>query len=364
MSGRRERPLTGRSNYSASPQVSARGAEASPRTRAQSASAQRRSVDNSLRSTYSSARGDNSARRDNSRPSSSAGMAFTQTRQMSNRSDSDFSTTEMLRRMKDRQSFDAIQKENEEAEKLGDFSAFSRPVPSLTQPLRSVFLDPEVNNFPRSRTRTELMKRIKMSGTPHPSFDLDRDGYVSQADYRLAKQFDFNGNGVLDPEERKIGQTILADQFFKRHENDLHNFGPTIASRDHKSNVSSLVNSFNFERAYEQLSSVERTLTAGSSKPILDCMQSQGRGVADLLKHNFYTNKFDTTAWNDSDAVPRATMNRSLTEHGGSRKRLMFARKETERLFLGEKMQTFQNSRPPIHTRRVNLITDVAKENA
>ncbi len=42
---------------------------------------------------------------------------------------------------------------------------------------------------------------------------------------------------------------------------------------------------------------MERTLIAGSSKPILECMQSQGRGVGELLKHNFYTNKFDTTGW-------------------------------------------------------------------
>jgi hypothetical protein len=39
-------------------------------------------------------------------------------------------------------------------------------------PLRTVFLDPAVNNFPKSRTRTELMKRIKLSGEPHPSYDL------------------------------------------------------------------------------------------------------------------------------------------------------------------------------------------------
>lgn len=39
-------------------------------------------------------------------------------------------------------------------------------------PLRTVLLDPSVNNFPRSRTRTELMKRIKLSCEPHPSYDL------------------------------------------------------------------------------------------------------------------------------------------------------------------------------------------------
>lgn len=84
---------------------------------------------------------------------------------------------------------------------LGEYNAFSRPKTSSvskplflyqtfsfispynmkplhlyydtqTMPLRTVLLDPSVNNFPRSRTRTELMKRIKLSCEPHPSYDL------------------------------------------------------------------------------------------------------------------------------------------------------------------------------------------------
>ena len=47
-------------------------------------------------------------------------------------------------------------------------------------PLRTVLLDPSVNNFPRSRTRTELMKRIKLSCEPHPSYDL-----VSNSSYMV-----------------------------------------------------------------------------------------------------------------------------------------------------------------------------------
>ncbi len=66
---------------------------------------------------------------------------------------------------------------------------FSRPKSSSVLPLRTVLLDPSVNNFPRSKTRTELMKRIKLSAAPHPSYDSDMDGYVSQQDYRLAKRF-------------------------------------------------------------------------------------------------------------------------------------------------------------------------------
>lgn len=41
------------------------------------------------------------------------------------------------------------------------------------------------------------MKRIRATSIPHPSYDLDNDGYVSMQDYRLAKRFDLDGNGVL-----------------------------------------------------------------------------------------------------------------------------------------------------------------------
>lgn len=120
------------------------------------------------------------------------------------------------------------------------------------------------------------MKRIKLSGTPHPSYDLvsglqfdttffyssvhnnltlpniarcckqDNDGYVSQQDYKLAKRFDFDGNGVLDADERQVGKRVLAEEFFKRHTHDLHIFGPKIASSTHSQNVDGLVNSYRY----------------------------------------------------------------------------------------------------------------------
>ena len=70
---------------------------------------------------------------------------------------------------------------------------FAIPVKSMTVPLRSCFLDPETNTFPRSKTRSELMRKLKNVRQPHLSYDLDNDGYVSQDDYKIAKRFDSNG---------------------------------------------------------------------------------------------------------------------------------------------------------------------------
>ena len=92
---------------------------------------------------------------------------------------------------------------------------------SLTVPLRSCLLDPEVNNFPLSKTRSELMKRIRYRSIPHSSYDVDCDGFVSTSDYKFAKRFDLDGNGVLDPEERKICKQVLAEEFFQSHSHDI-----------------------------------------------------------------------------------------------------------------------------------------------
>ena len=248
---------------------------------------------------------------------------------MSARSDAseELSTAEVLRRMREKVERAANEADQRDIDALGPYNAFSRPRRSMAMPLRSCFLDPTINNFPPSRTRSELMKKIKLTAAPHPSYDLDKDGYVSQEDYRLAKRFDFDGNGVLDPDERAVGRRVLANDFFRAHEEagDLRNFGDHVASKTRKQNVDALANAYSFERAYERLLSIERSLEARQSGPILSCLRL---GDTSLTKHNFYVNKFDATAWNDFDAIPRSASSFGLENHGGSRKRLLFARRQ------------------------------------
>ena len=165
--------------------------------------------------------------------------------------------------------------------------------------------------------RSELMKRIRYRSIPHPSYDVDCDGFVSTSDYRFAKRFDLDGNGddknlihntvysciliysqlftgVLDPEERKICKQVLADEFFKAHKHDIACFGEQFARNSHKKNVDNLANAHSFERSYEVLKQAERTLNATSAKTINECMRAPDDT---LTRHNFFSNKFDTTAW-------------------------------------------------------------------
>ena len=83
-----------------------------------------------------------------------------------------------------------------------------------------------------------------------------------------------------------------------------------------------------------------------------------------LTKHNFYTDKFDCTAWNDFDAIPRAASQFGLDNHGGSRKRLMFSRKQATCEGNQVKMIEAEARKPnKTNTRRLALITNVAIEN-
>ncbi|KAJ1444121.1 hypothetical protein B484DRAFT_388983 [Ochromonadaceae sp. CCMP2298] len=296
-----------------------------------------------------------------SRPNT-AGGAYVQSSARSDRSN--LSTNEMLRRMREVNEVEKNNRMNAEIHALGGYNSYSRPKASMDMPLRTVLLDPSVNNFPRSRTRTELLKRIKLSGFPHPSYDLDNDGYVSQQDYKLAKRFDFDGNGVLDAQERQVGKRVLADEFFKRHAEDLHIFGDRVSASTHQQNVDNLVNSYSFERSYDKLKSVERTFEAEGAKKILDCIRSDQNNA--LIKHNYYANKFDCTAWNDFDAIPRSASLYGLTDHGGSRKRLLFSRRETVREQVNDIMRTSNSGGGGriANFRRVNMITNPAVENS
>ena len=74
-------------------------------------------------------------------------------------------------------------------------------------------------------------------------------------------------------------------------------------------------------------------------------------------------------AWNDFDAIPRSASTLGLTNHGGSRKRLLFLRREVQRNEVTDKMQSQTSKKilfPAVcpNFRRVNMITDPAVENS
>lgn len=225
------------------------------------------------------------------------------------------------------------------------------------------------------------MKKIKESGMPHPSYDIvmtrhmfdlpifvthifvllhvaqDGDGWVSREDYFIAKRFDLDGNGIIDPDEKLVAKKIIAQEFFNTHMHHIHLFGAKYASRTLKENVHNLASSLIFERIYNKLKATELKLRQGGSSEMIEGMALADKG---LLKYNYFSNKFDATAWNDFEAVPRSEQ--FTLPVNGSRRQMLFARKQAD---LERNQQMFQAHRPksPECFGRVNLITDPRVEN-
>lgn len=63
----------------------------------------------------------------------------------------------------------------------------------------------KVNNIPQVSTQSDFRALIKAQNIPHPSYDIDGDGVVSQEDYALAK--------VSKTKWFPPGRAVLVDTF-------------------------------------------------------------------------------------------------------------------------------------------------------
>lgn len=241
---------------------------------------------------------------------------------------------------------------------LSSMNQFSRPMMSKEAPLRSLFLDPKVNNLPKSKTQSMYRKKLHMVNQPHISYDIDGDGYVSQEDYWLSKRFDLDGNGVLDPEEQEIGRFIMAQEFFGRHRDDIHLFGDEWKNSE-KDNIKKLATSMTFTKKLTELKSSEKHFRDIGSHALTEALQMENKA---LLKHNFFTNKFDTTAWNDFGANPRPGDYASTT-HLGSRHKLFNQRNIKARDYCTGKLHQAEMAKPQYSKRRTSMLTNWKIEN-
>jgi hypothetical protein len=121
-----------------------------------------------------------------------------------------------------------------------------------------------------------------------------------------------------------------------------------------------VVNSTNFERTFSLLKGVEDSLKGRASKEMLGCMDTVHKN---LTKHNFYTNKFDATAWNDFDAVPRGDLKLHEMSHNGSRRRLMESRKAKSRREGSDFHEHAASKEKTFRNHRISLISNVSIEN-
>ena len=268
---------------------------------------------------------------------------------------------EFLAKIRAHKAADAKAKAKHEVDALQGYNQYSRPKVSSTIPLRSAFLDPRVNNIPKSNTRSDLLRKIKATNIPHHSFDIDGDGYVSQEDLLLGKRFDLDGNGVLDPDEQEVGRRIIAEEFFKAHRHDLHLFGEEYSNCTEEDNIDRVAKSHTFTKIMNGLKEKEKHYRDRGSYNMSEVLTVWNQ---DLVKNNFYADKFDVTAWNDFGAEPRPKDFVANGKHSGSRHAMFNLRKNIDREVCQQLLDVAEAKKPKYSTRRVALMTNVAVENS
>jgi hypothetical protein len=206
--------------------------------------------------------------------------------------------------------------------------------------LKSQWLDPDNNPIKPSKTLSSYREKLKVMNHPHISYDIDGDGVVGPEDLFMAKRFDIDGNGVLDEEEQQVGKQIIAEQFFAAREvnNDLHLFGEEFLEHGMPTNIRNLANAPGamFKKTITDLKNIERDLNTKGSKSMKDALTCWN---PEIIKHNYFVNKFDTTAWNDFGAPgPRDPNFHLQSDHYGSLDTLKNLRKNKDRFYCQENL--------------------------
>ncbi|GMH49701.1 hypothetical protein TL16_g00586 [Triparma laevis f. inornata] len=206
--------------------------------------------------------------------------------------------------------------------------------------LKSQWLDPENNPIAPSKTFTEYQQKLRTMNLPHHSYDIDGDGIVGPEDLFMAKRFDIDGNGVLDEEEQHIGKQIIAEQFFKAREaeGDLDLYGGEYAEKSISENIEDLAScpGSQFKKKIQELKNIEQGLATISSKKMKDALTVWN---PELIKHNYFTDKFDVTAWNDFGAPgPRDPNFHLQNDHKGSLDTYHNLRKNKDRFICQDRL--------------------------
>ena len=153
-------------------------------------------------------------------------------------------------------------------------------------------------------------------------------------------RFDIDGNGVLDEEEQHVGRQIIAEQFFaaRAANEDLLLFGDEFQGKSMEQNIENLANApgSQFKKKIQDLKNIERDLQTKGSKSMKDVLTCWN---PEIIKHNYFTNKFDATAWNDFGAPgPRDPLFHLQDDHFGSLDTLKNLRKNKDRFYCQEKL--------------------------
>lgn len=143
---------------------------------------------------------------------------------------------------------------------------WARPTISTTAPLRSHLLDETINTMPKQKSWAALQAARKEMNVPHISYDINADGVVDMQDYKIAKLFDTDGNGVLDSKEQAKGRRILSEEFFESNKDNLWKYPTIDTSVPTSVLIEDLIKSRQFKKRYNALKKREWVLQMSESQ--------------------------------------------------------------------------------------------------
>ncbi|CAN0399145.1 unnamed protein product [Ascophyllum nodosum] len=240
-------------------------------------------------------------------------------------------------------------------------SRFARSKGSRIMPLRTLMLDPEVNNIPKVHAQSDFQAVVKTQNIPHESYDIDGDGVVSPEDYAMAKRFDLKGGGILDEAQQVIGRRIIAELFLEKHKHNLHLYSQELTQKSAATDVGKIARSHGFKTIMSRLRVKEKGFVNLGSDGVKECVTLR---PGSLTRHNFFSNKFDTTAWNDLSREPRDSDWLNSPRHDGSSSQMHYMRKMEVRENAQDKLMSRSSPSDKYCNRRITLITNPAVENS
>lgn len=122
-----------------------------------------------------------------------------------------------------------------------------------------------------------------------------------------------------------------------------------------------LANHPNFTSAIRRLEEISTRVRNSGSVETIECLTDTPK----LTKHNFFNDKFDTTAWNDYSRNPRFADDRTDDPCTRTTSRHTLVQQRTIKLrdMCQQKLDIAESKRPQFSTGRIALITDWTFEN-
>ena len=150
-----------------------------------------------------------------------------------------------------------------------------KPERDTTAPLRTMLMDKN-NPLPPHKTRQGLLKSYAALNRAHSSYDLDGDGIVSVADYKIARDMDTDNSGIIDEEEHNIGREHAARKFYEEANEYTQRNKLTYDQIKEKAHKLATLEEKQFGRQYQKLKRALWVKESRGGMNVIKCLNFKG----------------------------------------------------------------------------------------